>query len=308
MSTASPYEKRLSPRTRYEERGFLNLEGNPPMPVRLFDVCPKGVGAFCRKPAPVGVRAVLSVKLQHDLKAAPYDAEVRWCAAHEDAAHNFYPFRLGLSLINGAGQARIRQAPRQAPVPKPVESNYRVKGSMIIDFAKMIRRHHDRPWQDYVSLDDMGIISGMIIPAKWYPLDVFRRTGVAVLSVFGQDRDESARQWGRGLVTRIPPELYRSFFDKDDPKAAIKNYVNVNMRVFDFLRVKFNDQGDKEVLISLNGADEVKNKFPELGLLGLMLGGALEELASKNGARNVRTRVDESGREDQLLGIGVDWS
>jgi hypothetical protein len=179
---------------------------------------------------------------------------------------------------------------------------------MIIDFAKMIRSHHDRPWDKYLTLDDMQAINDMIIPAKWYPLELLRRLGNAVLQVFGQGRPETARQWGRDQVARIPPDLYKSFFDKNDPPRAVNNYINVNMRVFDFLRFKCQDNGERSLLITALGEPQVRDLFPELGLMMNMMAGAIEEIARRNGARNPRADLEDTASPGYLAALTLTWS
>lgn len=313
MTYASPFEKRASLRLPSEERGIFHPDGEEPVVVKLRDTSPRGVGLYSRKAFPVGARAVLNVKLGEDAAAKSYPTEICWCAPSTERDSFLHPFRLGLRMLTTAEKTPEKTpAPRPAgaPAPEPLakETSFRVKGSMLIDFAKMIRRYHDKPWQKYLTLDDMKVINDMIIPAKWYSLEILQHAATAVYEIFGQHKPESVKQWGRDLVERVPADLYASFFNKKDPLRAGINFINVNMRVFDFLRFKCDDAGTRQLRVIATGEPEVRRKVPQLPLIALLLAGALEHLAKKNGAATANTVIDHHPQGDSLFTLTLSWS
>jgi hypothetical protein len=179
---------------------------------------------------------------------------------------------------------------------------------MLIDFAKIIRVNHDKPWQKYFELEDMRVLTEMVIPLAWYPLRVFRKAGLAVFEVFGKNDPESAREWGRDMVRRMPEEIMSSFFLKSDPARAIRNWVNVNRTTFSFLRPKFMELGPKKIKVSFQGESEVKKVFPEISLLWLIMAGAIEEIAGRNGAVNASVKLDAGVTGDELIALDVGWT
>jgi hypothetical protein len=309
MNVASPYEKRCTLRAPCEERGLLRLEGLEPMMVRLRDTSHSGIGAYSRKPAPVGAHALLNVKLVQDRVPQPYPTQIRWCAPCKEGDISLYAYRLGLLILSSPPKATA--APTPAPSATPLTgtspAGWRVKGSMIIDLAKMVRRHHDKPWQKYFSLEDMKALNEMIIPAKWYPVGLFQRAGTAIYQIFGHGDPNSARQWGRDQIDRVPSDLYQSFFNKNDPKKAGTNYINVSMRVFDFLRFKCQEGDGRELMVHALGEAEVRQNFPELELVAHIMAGALEELARRNGGNNPTAKVETASQADKLLAINLTW-
>jgi len=335
MPVESPYEKRNLPRLPYEERGLFTAPGRDGTLIKVRDISERGLGAYTRTAFSAGDRGTVAVKFPEDKLQNDYMGEVRWCQACDEPGARLYPYRVGFKIVDEKGanprqerrqrrenrtpdltavpvpERKTPPAPEKAAAPSPVEpdkeaSGYRVKGSMLIDMGKMVRRNHDKPWQKYLTMDDMKIVGGMIIPAAWYPLDTFRRVGIAVLEVFGQGRPESAEDWGKNLVDRVPSDLYKNFFDKNDPKNAIRNYVSVNMRVFDFMRLKMRDGGENSVSIIATGTSEIKEVFPEVALIGHMAGGAACRLAEKNGAERPKCRVNED-EPGALFVTEVSW-
>ena len=308
MLAASPFEKRREIRETYSEHGLLYVGGNPVM-LLLRDVGRRGVGAYTRTQLSRGERGKLSIKLPHDQGPASYESEVRWCGPCTDADYKSYSFRVGIAfLAPRASREKTTEAPaRAAKTEAEADASFRVKGSMLLDFTKMIRANHDKPWQKFLDLEDMQALNNMIVPLAWYPLKVFRKAGLAVFEVFGKKDPESAREWGRNMVRRIPEEIYNSFFNKNDPARALRNYVNVNRSTFSFLRPRFSPSGPASARIGLHGTPEVKKEFPDLELLGLILAGSVEELTRKNGGLDPQVALKTDGQDDELFALHVTW-
>jgi len=310
MLGTSPFEKRRESRESYSEHGLLYVGADPVM-LLVRDVARRGVGAYTRTQLSRGERGKLSIKLPRDEKSGSYESEVRWCGPCTDAGHKSYSYRIGLSIL--AQQGAAQKAPPAPPRPAMPEAeasadtSRRVKGSMVIDFAKMIRANHDKPWQKYLDLEDMQALNDMIIPLAWYPLKLFRKAGMAVYEVFGKKDPESAREWGRNLVRRVPADIYNSFFNKADPARALRNYVNVNRNTFSFLRPRFSEPGPQSARIGLHGEPEIKKEYPEIELLGLIFSGAALELTLKNGGADPQVELKTDGQGDELIALQINW-
>jgi len=300
MPTAGLSEKRKHERESYKERGFFYKEGREAELLRLCDVSVSGVGAFSRNFFQPGERGVLSAKLPHDDIAGSYQVEVRWCEKAGEG-YGMYPFRVGLKKINGAREDQTASREKK-------ESDLRVKGRLFIDLVKLVRKNKDQPWHRYLTPEDMAIVNDMIIPSAWYPLGTFRRVGKAAVELIGGSDPQKAEQWGMESVDKIPTDLYKSFFEKNDPKAAVKNYVNINQKCFDFMRLRFHDAGENRVKISLEGSADSKRALPELDLVILMQGGAAEKIAQKNGASSPRISIEEEGEPGELISVLISWS
>jgi hypothetical protein len=307
MPALTPFEKRREERVSFEDQCLFSVEGKA-VHLRLRDASRRGVGAFCRDTLKEGDQGQLLTKLPFAERTGRFDVMVCWCRPSDEAERKIYPYRVGFYFVPGA-QPEAPARPRPEPVPKadPAEGSYRVKGSLLTDLAKMIRRAHDKPWQKWLTLEDMKILNDMIIPAAWYPLDTFRRAGVAAYNVFGFGRPDALRQWGRDSVVRMQAEVFKQFFDKKDPKAAIKNYVNVNCRVMDFLRIRAKEGADKSIDIMFRGDPSLREKFPELELYVTFVGGVAEGLAERNGAIEARSKALNELEAGDLFGSRIGW-
>ena len=173
MSVATPFEKRREKRVNCGDRGFFQVDGDEQVLLKFRDVSDRGVGAYTRVMFSKGAVGSLSARLNGEAESKRRHFEVMWCAPTDDESHKLYPYRVGLRMTGEeveiprpepAGASRADKPARQAPkavtpppnTEKEDQSNYRVKGSMLLDIAKMIRRHHDKPWQNFVTFDDTG--------------------------------------------------------------------------------------------------------------------------------------------------------
>jgi hypothetical protein len=307
MLALTPFEKRREERVSFEDQCLFSVEGKA-VHLRLRDASHLGVGAFSRDTLKEGDKGQLLTKLPFSERAGRFEAMVCWCRPSDAQEHKIYPYRVGFYIVPGGQAEQAARAPRpEAAKPEPAATSYRVKGSLLTDLSKMIRRAHDKPWQKWLTLEDMKILNDMIIPAAWYPLDTFRRAGVAAYNVFGFGRPDALRQWGRDSVARMQEQVFKQFFDKKDPKAAIKNFVNVNCRVMDFLRIRAKDSGDKSMDIMFRGEPSLREKFPELELYVAFVGGVAEGMAERNGAIEARSKALTELEADDLFGSRIGW-
>lgn len=305
---SSAFEKRREARMpHHDECLFSSQDKSVFMQVR--DASSTGVGVYTPEMMNAGQVGALITTLPDDKNAAArFQARVCWCYPCDDERRKQYPFRAGFLLLNApARRSAAKPAASAAADPHAAPSSgHRVKGGLLIDFAKMVRRHHDRPWQKYLTQEDMEIISDMIIPAAWYPLDTFRRAGNAVFELFGNSNPEAAKQWGREMVERIPAQMFKSFFDKQDPKKGVMNYVNVNARLLDFMRIRAAEVSERALTISFHGEPSALTAFPELRLLALIIGGAAEQVAVKNGAREAESKLASPAGQG-LAAVEMSW-
>lgn len=60
-----------------------------------------------------------------------------------------------------------------------------VKGSLFVDYARMIRSRKAVDWRLHLTPDDMELVSRHVDLEKWYPMEVFERLGLAILAEVG---------------------------------------------------------------------------------------------------------------------------
>jgi len=171
----------------------------------------------------------------------------------------------------------------------------KVKGALLMNFAKLIRDNKDRAWSKYLTEDDMKVLFGTVMPNSWYPLDIYERAGFAIFNEIGQGKLQNAWTWGKFLIEDLGSRFYRNlvsyqepigslercrtflnqWFQFDDPKFIPlevepqgKNQAKIIYRYerpLDFFEASVNQiAGSMERIVELNGGKEVKTSIVEL--------------------------------------------
>ncbi|HOX47481.1 MAG TPA: hypothetical protein PK668_28055 [Myxococcota bacterium] len=110
----------------------------------------------------------------------------------------------------------------------------KVKGAMILDLVKMIRKSPGRGWEMYLTPADMQIVNGRVIPLSWYPLGVMQRCGLAVFKELAGGDLETVRQAGKARGLELFAGTYRGIFEKTDCLGALDSYVVIHNTMFSF--------------------------------------------------------------------------
>jgi hypothetical protein len=56
----------------------------------------------------------------------------------------------------------------------------KVKGSILVDFVRMIRNFKNLDWNRYLKPEDWEVINSLILSTKWYPLGTYSKCSYAV--------------------------------------------------------------------------------------------------------------------------------
>ncbi|OGP57483.1 MAG: hypothetical protein A2V67_06605 [Deltaproteobacteria bacterium RBG_13_61_14] len=81
-----------------------------------------------------------------------------------------------------------------------------VKGSALVDYVMLMRANPDLAWAENLLAEDLAQLKQMILPASWYPADLFQRLGVAVFKLVSKESYEVVRGFGRFLADRMNKE------------------------------------------------------------------------------------------------------
>ena len=85
----------------------------------------------------------------------------------------------------------------------------KVKRIVFIDFVKTIRNANDDLMLGYLTEKDGEVVSGVVFPGGWYPMDTFGRCLTAVFEVWGDKNPENARTWGKVFGGKIFAYVYK---------------------------------------------------------------------------------------------------
>jgi hypothetical protein len=88
-----------------------------------------------------------------------------------------------------------------APIEKPVSQRH-VRGTLFVDYVRMIRAHKATDWTQHLTPRDLDYVADRVEAHAWYPMDTFERMGLAILDELRPDL-ETIRAWGRAQVAWI---------------------------------------------------------------------------------------------------------
>ncbi|MCB9605492.1 MAG: hypothetical protein H6716_02815 [Polyangiaceae bacterium] len=163
-----------------------------------------------------------------------------------------------------------------------------VRGSLFVDYVRLIRSRKDIDWNRYLEPDDLAYLKGAIEDQAWYPLETFERLGVAILNTVAQGSISMVRVWGHlqvDAMLRIHPEVLAP----GDAYESLHRVIVHRKGYFDFDVLTAREVLDDHASFELNYA------FSDLGELAACMQtlGAFEELVKRAGGKQVDARFTE---------------
>jgi hypothetical protein len=169
----------------------------------------------------------------------------------------------------------------------------RVKGSMIVDYVRLIRANKDREWDKYLKPEDWEIINNRVLPAFWYAYDSCRRIGLAVYHEIAQADLATTKIFGR-FVGRNLLEIYHHVLAEGDPVASIEALCAMNDAFSDGeAGSTLMDKGPGFVKIRFQAPDEEDREFMEAFCAQIV--GIYEEVVDQAGGNNVHSSSELVG-------------
>jgi uncharacterized protein (TIGR02265 family) len=125
----------------------------------------------------------------------------------------------------------------------------KAKGTMFLDFVKMIKANKHLDWGKYLQPGDWDVIDSIILPSKWYPFDVYYRCSMAVFDLIGKGSLEAAHANGRMMGEKLFETTYRSVVQRKDPMLGLSQFVATYGALFNFSRMHMEKLGPKHCRI-----------------------------------------------------------
>jgi hypothetical protein len=110
----------------------------------------------------------------------------------------------------------------------------RVKGTILIDFVKVIKSDKTGRFDKYLTAQDRKIISERILPSAWYPYETYKNCFAAVAAVVGNNNPQTIRQWGRLYGEAIISGVYKGLIKEGAPIQSLEKYATHIRNLFDF--------------------------------------------------------------------------
>ena len=109
---------------------------------------------------------------------------------------------------------------------------WHVRGSLFVDYVRMIRRRKDIDWTKLLPPEDLSYVMTAVDPSAWYPMETFERLGDAILGVIGGSLD-AVRLFGR-FSTAPLVELHPQLVAPGDPLDTLMRFKVLRTTFFDF--------------------------------------------------------------------------
>jgi hypothetical protein len=179
----------------------------------------------------------------------------------------------------------------------------RVKGSLFVDYVRMLRSRKDVNWKRYLQDEDLPFLVERIHPDGWYPMETFARFGLAILDEIAHGDPFLARAWGRlsaDQLVSMEPEILA----EGDPRESVMRLVVHRRSFFDFDVVDLTQLSDTLAEVRVNyGMTPRAEQAACLQTLGFF--GRLVELA---GGRGVMAQlIVRSWEGDAITAFTVTW-
>jgi hypothetical protein len=129
-------------------------------------------------------------------------------------------------------------------------SERQVKGTLFVDYVRMIRAHKAGEWAKHLAPDDLAYLVKRVEPDTWYPMGTFERMGLAILAESRPDL-ETIRTWGRAqvdwLCSQRPSPLVPG-----DPMDTLMRFRVLRASFFDYPALDITDLSDGEATLVIS--------------------------------------------------------
>jgi hypothetical protein len=164
-----------------------------------------------------------------------------------------------------------------------------VKGSLLVDFVKMIRATPDLPWADHLPAEDLELVNQMILPASWYPLESFQRIGLAVFKLVAKENYDMLRAYGRSQADKLHQEN-PGMVSQGRPGDTLEKQRVIQQRFYSFDLTESEDVGPGHIIVHIyTNPEEVGVK-----MMIEINSGQVERLIELSGGTNIEVKLIEA--------------
>jgi hypothetical protein len=202
------------------------------------------------------------------------------------------------------GSVRVGGATAANVDGSPVSSTARrVKGTLFVDYVRMLRRRSDVDWSQHLEAVDLGYLVQRIDPNIWYPMETFERMGVAILAEIAQGNLDTVRIFGRVSIDWLCL-AYGNLVAPDDPRDTLMRFQVLRRSFFDYpaLEIGSISDGDASIVVSYGMGPRAEEAASWQTL------GFFERLLEVAGALEVKARfASRSWTGDLVTTIDLEW-
>ena len=161
----------------------------------------------------------------------------------------------------------------------------RVKGTLFVDYVRMLRGRKDVDWSKHVPAEDMVYLRYKILPDEWYPMEVFERFGLAILQFIAKDDLQAVEAWGRYSVDELRA-IHPDLVVDGHPLESIVRFQKLRSSLFDFDAIEIVGvrQGEAKIRIDYGMGSKAEEAACHQTL------GFFERLVEASGSPDCRAR------------------
>jgi len=164
----------------------------------------------------------------------------------------------------------------------------KVKGTIFSEYVRMIKANRELDWDEYLTDEEWKLVNEMILPSSWYPLESYKRMGLAVFKLMAKGDVKAAWNWGRLSVEGLT-KVYKNLVSEGDPYEAVRRFTIIqgNLANFDIVELKKQEDRVLHVVFNVSFGGEADKAY------AYHLGGMLERLAELNSSDPVKVDIIE---------------
>jgi hypothetical protein len=126
--------------------------------------------------------------------------------------------------------------------------SHRVKGTLFVDYVRMLRGHKRVDWSRHLAPEDLSYLVQRIEADTWYPMESFERMGLAILDEIAHGSLETVRSFGRFSVDWLCQQEPR-LLAPEDPLDTIMRFQVLRQGFFDYPAQDITSASDGEASI-----------------------------------------------------------
>ncbi len=125
------------------------------------------------------------------------------------------------------------------------------KGTLLIDYVKIIRENKDKGWDKWLKPEDWEIINSNVLPSTWYPYESMQRIGFAVFKEIADSNLDLACEFGKFAIRNLF-DIYKNLVIPGDPVGSVKKLTQIRANLI---------KGDAELELTGSGDDWLNFKL-----------------------------------------------
>jgi len=186
----------------------------------------------------------------------------------------------------------------------------KVKGALLLEYARLIRANKDKDWKKYFTEEDSKVIFGTVLPNAWYPIEIVERAGEAVFKEIAQGKLENAWLWGKFVLEDIGNRFYRNLIRYQDPlgsleriKTFIQQWYLFDDPKFPFIEVQ--QEAPNRVKMTIR----YDRPFAAFEAYVHQLAGEFERIVELNGGKEIKVKITEHDykADKPFAAVMVSW-